>query len=109
MHYAEFGESEVRPSKRVEPFPVPPNNTPIQSAALLAAIKDYEASKWKVIGQKLGKPAKVSHPVSARIGHAITCTHTRKHASGLTGLLFTGLRTICEGAFPEPEMTRALA
>ena len=39
MHYAEFAEDE--------------------SAALLAAIKDYEASKWKVIGQKVGKPAKV--------------------------------------------------
>ncbi|KAI9717603.1 MAG: hypothetical protein M1828_007164 [Chrysothrix sp. TS-e1954] len=38
MHYAEFAEDE--------------------SAALLAAIKEYEASKWKVIGQKLGKPAK---------------------------------------------------
>ena len=29
-----------------------------QSAALLNAIKEYEASKWKVIGQKVGKPAK---------------------------------------------------
>lgn len=26
---------------------------------MLAAIKEYEASKWKVIGQKVGKPAKV--------------------------------------------------
>ncbi|EON67234.1 hypothetical protein W97_06487 [Coniosporium apollinis CBS 100218] len=42
MHYAEFAEDE--------------------SAALLAAIKDYEASKWKVIGQKVGKPAKVDIP-----------------------------------------------
>lgn len=25
----------------------------------MAAIKDYENSKWKVIGQKVGKPAKV--------------------------------------------------
>ena len=33
-----------------------------QSAALLAAIKEYEASKWKVIGQKVGKPAKVDQP-----------------------------------------------
>lgn len=32
---------------------------PYQSAALLAAIKEYEASKWKVIGAKVGKPAKV--------------------------------------------------
>jgi photosystem II stability/assembly factor-like uncharacterized protein len=38
MHYAEFAEDE--------------------SAALLAAIKEYEANKWKAIGQKVGKPAK---------------------------------------------------
>lgn len=38
MHYADFAEDE--------------------SAALLAAIREYEASKWKVIGQKVGKPAK---------------------------------------------------
>ncbi|KAL1963699.1 hypothetical protein VTN77DRAFT_7903 [Rasamsonia byssochlamydoides] len=38
MHYAEFGEEE--------------------SIALREAIKEYEANKWKVIGQKVGKPAK---------------------------------------------------
>lgn len=38
MHYAEFAEDE--------------------SAALLQAIKDYENNRWKVIGQKVGKPAK---------------------------------------------------
>ncbi|KAF2002160.1 hypothetical protein P154DRAFT_151889 [Amniculicola lignicola CBS 123094] len=38
MHYAEFGEDE--------------------SAALLAAIKEYDANKWKSIGAKVGKPAK---------------------------------------------------
>ncbi|KAA8913419.1 hypothetical protein FN846DRAFT_930001 [Sphaerosporella brunnea] len=38
MHYAEFREDE--------------------SAALLAAIREYDANKWKVIGQKVGKPAK---------------------------------------------------
>ncbi|KAK4901328.1 hypothetical protein LTR27_001886 [Elasticomyces elasticus] len=38
MHYAEFAEDE--------------------SAALLQAIKDYEANKWKAIGQRVGKPAK---------------------------------------------------
>ena len=32
----------------------------IQSAALREAIREYEANKWKVIGQKVGKPAKVS-------------------------------------------------
>ncbi|MCJ1326788.1 hypothetical protein MMC10_003454 [Thelotrema lepadinum] len=39
MHYAEFAEDE--------------------SAALLEAIKEYDAQKWKIIGQKVGKPAKV--------------------------------------------------
>ena len=39
MHYAEFAEDE--------------------SQALLNAIKDYENNKWKTIGQKVGKPAKV--------------------------------------------------
>ncbi|CAG8981668.1 hypothetical protein HYALB_00006539 [Hymenoscyphus albidus] len=38
MHYAEFAEDE--------------------SQALLNAIKEYETNKWKVIGQKVGKPAK---------------------------------------------------
>jgi len=38
MHYAEFDTDE--------------------SAALFAAIKEYDANKWKTIGQKLGKPAK---------------------------------------------------
>ncbi|KAJ4347508.1 hypothetical protein N0V95_005382 [Ascochyta clinopodiicola] len=38
MHYAEFAEDE--------------------STALLAAIKEYDANKWKAIGQKVGKPAK---------------------------------------------------
>lgn len=30
-----------------------------QSIALREAIKEYESNKWKVIGQKIGKPAKV--------------------------------------------------
>ena len=38
MHYAEFAENE--------------------SQALMTAIKEYENNKWKVIGQKVGKPAK---------------------------------------------------
>lgn len=58
MHYAEFAEDEVRGSGDAN---ADSNHlTSRQSAALLAAIKEYEASKWKVIGQKLGKPAKVS-------------------------------------------------
>jgi hypothetical protein len=31
---------------------------------LLQAIKDYDTNKWKVIGQKVGKPAKVSMVIS---------------------------------------------
>ncbi|KKY18074.1 putative myb dna-binding domain protein [Phaeomoniella chlamydospora] len=38
MHYATFGDDEAE--------------------ALKEAIKEYETNKWKVIGQKLGKPAK---------------------------------------------------
>ncbi|KAL9601343.1 MAG: hypothetical protein Q9179_002910 [Wetmoreana sp. 5 TL-2023] len=38
MHYADFAEDE--------------------SAALLAAIKEYDGNKWKVIGAKVGKPPK---------------------------------------------------
>jgi len=38
MHYAEFAEDE--------------------SIALRDAIREYETNKWKVIGQKIGKPAK---------------------------------------------------
>jgi hypothetical protein len=40
MHYAEFDAEEA--------------------AALLAAMKEYESNKWKFIGGKLNKPAKVS-------------------------------------------------
>lgn len=35
-----------------------------QSVKLREAIKEYEANKWKVIGQKVGKPAKVSTGIS---------------------------------------------
>ena len=34
----------------------------------MAAIKEYEASKWKVIGQKVGKPAKVGFRLPVRSG-----------------------------------------
>lgn len=65
MHYAEFAEDEVF---EILPFPrslrnkiwtLPLLKTIRQSAALLAAIKEYEANKWKTIGAKVGKPAKV--------------------------------------------------
>lgn len=58
MHYAEFAEDEVCSSSNKAESGQDPHSS-IQSAALLAAIKDYEANKWKVIGQKVGKPAKV--------------------------------------------------
>lgn len=56
MHYAEFAEDEHQ--------------------ALAAAIKEYENNKWKVIGQKLGKPAKVSlESILPRRRHCIVpCT-----------------------------------
>lgn len=65
MHYADFAEDDVSFANTV------PSETILtkddQSAALLAAIKEYETNKWKVIGQKVGKPAKVgqlSHSAS---------------------------------------------
>jgi len=33
---------------------------------LLAAIKEYDANKWKAIGQKVGKPAKVCQALILR-------------------------------------------
>lgn len=64
MHYAEFAEDEVSNFVRLTAGLSRWWNeilTVVQSAALLQAIKDYENNKWKVIGQKVGKPAKVTH------------------------------------------------
>lgn len=63
MHYAEFAEDEVSNFVRLTTALVSKGHmlTPVQSAALLQAMKDYENNKWKVIGQKVGKPAKVCH------------------------------------------------
>ena len=57
MHYADFAEDDVGFIEQIN-FGGEADSWE-QSAALLAAIKEYEASKWKVIGQKVGKPAKV--------------------------------------------------
>ncbi len=57
MHYAEFAEDEVSALSLILSSVV--SDMVPQSAALLAAIKEYETNKWKVIGQKVGKPAKV--------------------------------------------------
>ena len=65
MHYAEFAEDEVSfvwcscSLRRVVSSEQFVNRCDLQSAALLNAIKEYENNKWKVIGQKVGKPAKV--------------------------------------------------
>jgi hypothetical protein len=62
MHYAEFAEDEVRfaivrdASTRQGAAAYHHHS---QSQALMSAIKEYENNKWKVIGQKVGKPAKV--------------------------------------------------
>lgn len=58
MHYAEFAEDEVRRTFQCNGY-----GSHAQTKALLEAIKEYEANKWKVIGAKLGKPAKVSDRV----------------------------------------------
>ena len=70
MHYAEFAEDE--------------------SQALLSAIKDYENNKWKTIGQKVGKPAKVS-------GDTEYTSCLRWEADQT---LRTGLRAVRQRAFP---------
>ena len=59
MHYADFAEDDV--GTMIQLNPVLSLTGGEQSAALLQAIKEYEASKWKVIGQKVGKPAKVGY------------------------------------------------
>jgi hypothetical protein len=62
MHYAEFAEDE--------------------SQALLNAIKDYENNKWKTIGQKVGKPAKVClHAANSR--HWMRLTNLHRPASNM--------------------------
>lgn len=58
MHYAEFAEDEVSTLSVVK-VDASLIDQSVQSQALLNAIKEYENNKWKVIGQKVGKPAKV--------------------------------------------------
>ncbi|UKZ78884.1 hypothetical protein TrVFT333_006630 [Trichoderma virens FT-333] len=57
MHYAEFAEDEVSSLSTVN-VDASLIDQSVQSQALLNAIKEYENNKWKVIGQKVGKPAK---------------------------------------------------
>lgn len=68
MHYAEFAEDEVYMTDYFHYRPQ--TDSLVQSQALMNAIKEYENNKWKVIGQKVGKPAKVSIVVVARLLHS---------------------------------------
>ncbi len=58
MHYAEFAEDEVCRYPPTLCTVVAFTDTLPQKEALFSAIKEYENNKWKVIGQKVGKPAK---------------------------------------------------
>ena len=59
-----------------------------QSVALLNAIKEYENNKWKEIGKKVGKPAKVKKP-----GHVIIWV--------VTLTKYVGMRAICQRALQQ--------
>jgi len=81
MHYAEFAEDEVSLFIILiihTSFPfllevalqyihvaasLTCSGSLTQSQALLSAIREYEANRWKVIGAKVGKPAKVCQNV----------------------------------------------
>jgi hypothetical protein len=58
MHYAEFNEDEVCLCMYHTWAPHEIYNF-WQASMLREAIREYEANKWKTIGQKVGKPAKV--------------------------------------------------
>lgn len=91
MHYAEFAEDEVceiYPSYLcfdvgISLVDLARRTDVDQSQSLLLAIKEYEANKWKEIGKKVGKPAKV-----------LSLLYRWEEAI----LIQTGLRTIREGA-----------
>lgn len=65
-----------------------------QSAELLAAIKEYDANKWKVVGQKVGKPAKVRW----------TCASKKRHTEEATDRR-VGMRAVREGTFRRESLT----
>lgn len=63
----------------------------MQSVALREAIKEYEANKWKVIGQKVGKPAKVSpkiFPLLSDRQHMLnqSCRHASNMQRNISGM-----------------------
>lgn len=61
-----------------------------QSVKLRDAIKEYETNKWKVIGQKVGKPAKVCE--NSIIFASNANLFTTRHASSLP----RSISRICE-------------
>ena len=63
-----------------------------QSTALLDAIKEYDANKWKVIGQKVGKPAKVRPSI-------------RQRTSSPFVDISLGLRAVCKGELCGKDLT----
>lgn len=59
----------------------------------MSAIKDYENNKWKVIGQKVGKPAKVGFfwvpYVYSLANHDQACEqYAKEHFPGMDPLVF---------------------
>lgn len=79
----------------------------MKSAALLSAIKEYEASKWKVIGAKVGKPAKVKKnpptPFFPRLGSwelAADATYLRRVNSTRRSILVGGSKRQSQRHYP---------
>lgn len=97
MHYAEFAEDEVEASPGADTLHVAnPMRGTLQSVALREAIKEYDANKWKVIGQKVGKPAKVSYTIY----HLYIWVWFRSSTDHVLNRRYgTGMRTIRKRAF----------
>lgn len=55
----------------------------------MSAIKEYENNKWKVIGQKVGKPAKACEQYAKE--HFPGKQHPKKRAASLDGAQFPNL------------------
>ncbi|KAI9650790.1 hypothetical protein NHQ30_000821 [Ciborinia camelliae] len=91
MHYAEFAEDE--------------------SQALLAAIKDYEANKWKAIGQKVGKPAKseIPSPASARNKRRATGPATASNPSAFNMQSGSSMAGPSSAGLDDSNMTSSMA
>lgn len=70
----------------------------VQVAALKEAIREYEANKWKTIGQKVGKPPKVS---VIKMMTVLNCANTKRRAS-------SSPKTISEGCDQGTGMRRDL-